>query len=307
MKTITLIITILSIGSAAISQSIERDVVASAGDYFEAAGISVSSTIGEIASETYSTPNLIITQGFQQPDVIDVSLVVDLSLFLEGPYSGPLMSTNLNMAGNIPLSQPYNTAPWFYTGTEAVAAMPNSSVVDWILIELRDAPDAVSATSATMIARKALFILSDGTVTDLDGASVPQFSATVSNNLFTVVWHRNHIGIMSANALVQSGGVYTYDFSAGMGQVYGAQLAHKEIATGVWGMIGGDADADEQINNIDKNDYWAVQAGLAGYLAGDFNMDNQVNNSDKIDVWNQNTGLGGQVPDTDDESQGVPD
>ncbi|MCD4747439.1 MAG: hypothetical protein K8R58_14175, partial [Bacteroidales bacterium] len=95
----------------------------------------------------------------------------------------------------------------------------------------------------------------------------------------------------------ESGGIYTYDFSTGAGQAYGGANGHKEIGTGIWGMIGGDGDANSQIGNADKNDVWAVQAGSAGYLSGDFTMDVQVNNSDKNDVWAPNSGKGGQVPD----------
>jgi hypothetical protein len=226
-----------------------------------------------------------------------VSLQIDITFLLEGPFNGLLMNTNLNANGSIPLSQPYNTAPWNYTGTEAVAAIPTNDVVDWVLIELRDAPTAASATQATTIARQALFVLNNGTVTALDGTSVPQFSVTPVHQLFAVVWHRNHIAIMSATGLTQTAGVYTYDFTSGVGQAYGSNNAHKQITPGLWGMIGGDGNGDEQINNLDKNDVWAPQAGLSGYFRGDFNLDNQVNNTDKNDVWNPNTGLGGQVPD----------
>ncbi|MBN1340883.1 MAG: hypothetical protein JXA03_16265, partial [Bacteroidales bacterium] len=62
------------------------------------------------------------------------------------------------------------------------------------------------------------------------------------------------------------------------------------------GMTGADGNADQQINNGDKNDVWIQQAGTGGYKAGDFNLDAQVNNGDKNDVWVPNTGLGGQVP-----------
>jgi len=62
-------------------------------------------------------------------------------------------------------------------------------------------------------------------------------------------------------------------------------------------MVGGDGDANNQIENADKNDVWAVQAGASGYLSGDFTMDVQVNNTDKNDIWAPNSGKGGQVPD----------
>ncbi len=62
-------------------QSIERSVVGSSGDYFEGTNISLSWTLGEIATETYTSGNTIITQGFQQPD-ITVRIYVDLTAFL---------------------------------------------------------------------------------------------------------------------------------------------------------------------------------------------------------------------------------
>ena len=102
---------------------------------------------------------------------------------------------------------------------------------------------------------------------------------------------------MSAVPLVENGGIYSYDFTTGAGQVHGSSLAHKQIATGIWGMAAADGNADGQINNGDKNDVWVVQAGASGYMAGDFNMDSQVNNGDKNDRWVPNTGMGGQVPD----------
>ncbi|MCD4747448.1 MAG: fibrobacter succinogenes major paralogous domain-containing protein, partial [Bacteroidales bacterium] len=222
-------------------------------------------------------------------------LYVDIKLYLEGPFNGTNMNTDLN-PGDIPLSQPYNTPPWNYAGTESVASIPNADVVDWILIELRDTTDAALATGETMIAQQAAFLLNNGSVVGLDGSSILSFNHSIIHSLFVVIWHRNHLGVMSAYPLTETGGVYIYDFTTGAGQAYGGANGHKEIGTGVWGMIGGDGDANSQIGNADKNDVWAVQAGTSGYLSGDFTMDVQVNNSDKNDVWALNSGKGSQVP-----------
>ncbi|MBN1340882.1 MAG: hypothetical protein JXA03_16260 [Bacteroidales bacterium] len=221
---------------------------------------------------------------------------LDVKAFLEGPFTGTEMYGILNTYGYLPLSQPYNQPPWNYAGTEAVAAIPNADVVDWILVELRDAPDAASAGSAAMVARQAAFLLNDGSVVTLDGYSLPIFTCSPVNSLFAVIWHRNHLGIMSANPLLESGGIYSYDFTTGSGQVYGGGNAHKQLAPGIWGMIGADGNTDGQINNSDKIDVWSPQAGLNGYHSGDFNLDAQVNNTDKNELWTPNTGLGGQVP-----------
>ncbi|MBN1338239.1 MAG: right-handed parallel beta-helix repeat-containing protein, partial [Bacteroidales bacterium] len=80
-----------------------------------------------------------ITSGGQYIIGRAASTALDLKAFLEGPFNGSEMNTTLNSGGHLPLSQPYNQAPWYYSGTEAVTAIPNTDVVDWVLIELRDA------------------------------------------------------------------------------------------------------------------------------------------------------------------------
>ncbi|MBN1339081.1 MAG: hypothetical protein JXA03_07150 [Bacteroidales bacterium] len=224
------------------------------------------------------------------------SISLDIKVFLEGPFNGSTMDPDLYGAGFLPLTQPYNAAPWNYTGTENVAAIPNPNVIDWVLIDLRDAADAASATPATTVARQACFLLADGSIVGLDGSSLPEFGITIANNLFAVIWHRNHLAVMSANPLPEAGGVYSYDFSTSSAQVYGGVLGYEELAPGIWGMMGGDGDSDGQVGNPDKVDVWTVDAGNAGYLFGDFNLDGQANNPDKVEVWEPNSGSGSQVP-----------
>lgn len=65
-KTIVCIIALLPM--LAIAQSLERQVIGSAGDYSTGAGISLSSTVGEAVIETATSGSIILTQGFQQPD-----------------------------------------------------------------------------------------------------------------------------------------------------------------------------------------------------------------------------------------------
>jgi hypothetical protein len=216
---------------------------------------------------------------------------VNLTAFLEGPFVSTEMTTLLNVSGYLPLSQPYNVSPWNYSGGETVASIPNTDIVEWVLVELREtAGDASTATPATSIARKAGFILKDGSIVDTDGTSSLRFDITVSDNLFAVVYHRNHLGIMSAYPLSLIGDFYTYNFTTGMGQAYGDFNAHKEVVTGIWGMASGDADADGEVDNKDKNDIWKIQMGSTGYLNGDFDMNGQVEMIDKIAKWKPNTG-----------------
>ena len=226
-------------------------------------------------------------------NILHTDIVLDMNIFLEGPFETTEMSSGLSV---IPLNQPYNVSPWNYTGTETVSSIPNSDIVDWVLVELRDAPNAASANSATVKSRQAAFVLIDGSVVDIDGTSNVLFTDDITQQLFVVLYHRNHISVMSANPLSELNGIYTYDFSTGMGQVYGGSSGHKEIATGIWGMVSGDGDSNNAVNSSDKTN-WMIQAGLQGYLGSDFNMDGNVNNIDKDDRWLPNNAFGGQVPD----------
>lgn len=49
------------------AQVIERQVVSSYGAYAETGGLSLSSTVGEVATSTLQNADIILTQGFQQP------------------------------------------------------------------------------------------------------------------------------------------------------------------------------------------------------------------------------------------------
>jgi hypothetical protein len=292
-----LIIACLMAAGTIQAQSLSPTVIASAGDYSTGNGVSLSWTLGEMATETFSNGGYTLNQGFQQPvtGIAISGINLDLLVFIEGPFTGMEMVTSLNAAAQLPLSQPYNSAPWNYSGTEAVPLIPNTNIVDWVLVELRDASDAFSATSATRIARQAGFLLKDGSVTGLDGSSILQFTNTYTQQLFVVVWHRNHLGIMSANGITETGGIFAYDFSVSDSMVHGGSSGYKNITGGVWGMAAGDATQDGLINLSDETQ-WAAFAGQNGYMATDFNLNTQVNNPDKDDYWLPNRTLSSQVP-----------
>jgi PKD repeat protein len=118
--------------------------------------------------------------------VQSLGFYLDLKTMLEGAFNGSNMNTYLTSLTDFPLLQPYSGTPWSYMGTENVESIP-SNVVDWVLVELRDATDAANATTGTRIARQAGFVLNDGLIVSADGSSLMFFSASVINNLFAVV------------------------------------------------------------------------------------------------------------------------
>lgn len=218
---------------------------------------------------------------------LPVELVLDLKVFLEGPFNGANLNTGLNNLGFLPLAQPYNTSPWNYSEPESVSSIPNSEVVDWVLVEWRDAPDAASAAEPTSFARQAAFLLTDGSVVGLDGNSPLSYSYFMDHELFVLIYHRNHLPVMSKNPLAGTGGMYSYDFTTSADQAYGNG---QNNLGAFFGMIGGNGDASNSVNANDKTSVWMIEAGLEGYLSGDFSLDGQVNNRDKNDVWYHNLG-----------------
>ncbi|MCB0806213.1 MAG: choice-of-anchor J domain-containing protein [Bacteroidales bacterium] len=226
---------------------------------------------------------------------VPTGISVDLTTFLEGPCDGTEMSTFLCSCSAIPLAQPYFNSPWYYEGTESVTIMPGNAV-DWILVELRDANSASEATPGTMIGRKAGLLLNDGSIVSTDGESPLFFNISVTNGLYTVIHHRNHLAVMSANEVFFTGVNYTYDFTTGSEQAYGTGSL-KLMTGGMWCMISGDADANGMVEANDYTSEWGLNSGMAGYLPADLNFDQQVNNVDKDDYWTPNIGMGTNVPD----------
>ena len=160
-----------------------------------------------------------------------ISFGVDLNLkvFLEGSYAAGSMSTTLNSNGSLPIYQPYNTSPWDHNGGELVSGLDaspangipdffenNTSIVDWILVELR-----TGTAAGTKVAERAGFIKSDGTVVGPDGTSPLRFGVK-DGNYYIIVSHRNHLPIMSANPVALSNAsVASYDFTTGSDKYYG--------------------------------------------------------------------------------------
>ena len=241
-------------------------------------------------SGTFSDKGSPGTNG-QDQNLTSPSFELNLTVFLEGPFNGVDMDTEVNTI--MDLSQPYAGTPWNYPGTESVLTLPNANIVDWVLVELRDAVNASSATGNTVIGKQAAFVLSDGSVVNTDGFSGLQFDLTVSNQLYVVVYHRNHLSIMSTNALSLSGGSYAYDFTSSAIQAY---LSGQNEVNGKGVMIAGDSDGSGIVGENDKSVFWETHAGTRDYLGSDLNLDKEVNNRDKNDFWLPNYNSASQVP-----------
>jgi hypothetical protein len=227
----------------------------------------------------------------------DIDVDMDLTVMLEGPFNGTGMTTDIN--GILPGNQPFNSNPladWYYTGTEYVASMP-ANVTDWILVELRDASSAAEAMPGDVVAKQAALLLNNGSIVDLDGISNLTFPGiTYSSALFPVVWHRNHLGIISSDMMTRTDGVYTYDFTQAGSAYSNTNPGEKLLGGSIWGMLGGDSNGSGLVALGDLSNDWTPYAGETGYRPADYNLDGQLNNKDKNDVWVENLLKLSQIP-----------
>ncbi len=220
-------------------------------------------------------------------------LTVDAKVLLEGAHDGGSgMTADLNAGGDLPTTQPYDGAayagtPLAYGGSERVPVGffdDNPDVVDWVLLDLRTGPNA-----ADRVARRAALLKTDGSIVDVDGTSAVSFPSVSAGDFYVVVRHRNHLPAMSDGFVQVAGNALAIDFTDG--QAAGFQPM-KEVAPGTFALYSGDADADGQVQNDDKNVQWRNQVGQSGYRAADFNLNGQVQNDDKNLFWRPNSGRG---------------
>lgn len=236
------------------------------------------------------------------------ALLADVNAFLEGPYVGGSMPAGIS--SDIPTSHPFAGSPWNYGGSESVPATDtspsngtpdffdnNSDIVDWVFVQLRTGTP--SPGPMTVIAERAGFIKSDGSIVDIDGSSALAFSGVPGGHYYVVVDHRNHLRAMSASALASVSSTITHDFTTALAQAYtGGGTAMKSLSGGKFGLFAADGNADDLVTAPDFN-LWnsATTAGATGYEASDYNLDGIVTAPD-FNLWNANTtsGATAQVP-----------
>ncbi len=236
---------------------------------------------------------------------------LSLKVFLEGPFDATTgeMNTTLGserrlLPGQTPIGtgatptpagQPYSLAPWNYTGTEGLGfsnANYNDDVVDWILVSVR-----TGIEKEDEIGRVAALLMKDGAISTLSQCAI---ETDVTDSLYVVLEHRNHLGIMSAEFTSLVNSELSYDFTIQNSYVGTTGTGQKEMTPGIWTMCAGDiSQATEtvsyDINSIDRV-FWGYDGGVFDiYIPSDVNLDGTVDGEDKI-LWELNNGFSSRVP-----------
>ena len=213
---------------------------------------------------------------------------LDVKVFLEGPFLSDqgLMSDQLRILGLLPLTEPYTALGLVITGPNTtnpgvLAVAGNNAIVDWVLVELRDAP-----TGATVVERRVALVQRDGDVVGVDGVSQLAF-CSVAGSYRVAVRHRNHLGVMTSAAVGLGTIPLLVDLRLASTPTWGTN-ARKSISGAYPAQVlwAGDVTFNGQLKYTGTgNDRDVILQAIggtvatntaAGYLPSDVNMDGQA-------------------------------
>lgn len=222
-------------------------------------------------------------------------LQIPTKMILSGAYDemAGLMRDELRLNNWLPPASPYPISTKTIEDPATVLSVTGAdAIADWVIVELRDTTDA-----SQIITQEAFLLQRDGDIVDIDGVSFPSFPAAEApiGSYYVAVQHRNHLGIMSASPIDFTNGIVAPLLNFSTGTAYGTN-AQYELPDGTFGLWGGDASNNEQVQNTDIENYWKPTVGQSGYQSADFNLNGQVQNTDLEQVWRGSVGLGTQIP-----------
>jgi hypothetical protein len=178
----------------------------------------------------------------------NISLAI--KAFLDGPYkiANGLMTDSLRKNGFIPVGEPYSSTPYSglftHVGTGGGEILGNTvlsvnganAIVDWVFVQLRSAAD-----SSIVLGTKSALLQCDGDVVDAsDGVSQIQLPLGYGN-YFISIKHRNHLGVMTKNAIACNAATVTVNFTNANIPLYTNALINTNAnpLTGASRVIGG--------------------------------------------------------------------
>ncbi|PHN02336.1 DUF7507 domain-containing protein [Flavilitoribacter nigricans] len=225
------------------------------------------------------------------------------SRLLPGQYSANPFTGNIYTAPLGTSGQVFNVGPWNYDGGEGLlydsggssanadAGYP-STVTDWVLVSLRTNPEDGSEA----ICQRAALLHNDGRI-EFVGDDCCKLDP--GQSYYIVVEHRNHLIVMSHEAVPIVNGKITYDFRDKQSYVNdpfnsGSFIGQKEVLPGVFAMFAGNGDQTETINSdtdINASDFakWLNNGPQnRTFNLVDYNMDGDVSALD-FDLWQSNS------------------
>jgi hypothetical protein len=220
---------------------------------------------------------------------------------LNSPDAG-LMRDNLRSGSHLPTAQPFtansgrlaqvNGNTGVTIGTGVLNETGNNAIVDWVLLEFRNAAD-----STQIVGTRAALLQRDGDVVSAaDGSSAIAFG-TIGESYYLAIKHRNHLGVMTAAAVTVQSTELLVDFTTATdADVYnrtGYDGMERVSVGAVKALWMGDANGDGKIkyqgagNDLltlfqqavahpDNSAFASNFDGAVGYLGSDINLDGKA-------------------------------
>jgi hypothetical protein len=248
---------------------------------------------GEGTGSFASPPPVAIYAGGSSRGEVAVSctppyVLVSASAYLEIPLVlAQYMRDDLRAAGLVPLAEPYAALGYTHvfggheTTTAGVLAVSTASnaIVDWVVLELRDA-----SAPATILSTRSALLKRAGGIVATDGVSPVHFNVA-PGSYYVAVRHRNHLGVMTQAAVPLSTTASGPDFRATATQVYGTNA--RKLVGAAQELWAGDADFNGTVKytgSSNDRDPVLVSVGSATpnnvvsavYSGRDLNMDGSI-------------------------------
>ncbi len=253
-----------------------------------------------------------------EEDCTMICAELNVQVLMEGTYDYDqgVMNKRLNELGYLPgqkpttflgkyteAGQPYDEGPW-YMGSEMGMTFESRSiaennlyypddVVDWVLVSLRST-ESIEYEACT----RAGMLHQDGTIS-FDENDCCLVDPT--KEYYVVIEHRNHLIVMSPQAMPVIQREISFDFRANQSYVRLIGSGQKEIAPGVFAMYA--ANGDQYTTGISSTDInvgdiseWLKENGQhSSYYKQDYDLNGDANVQDK-GLYLENIGIFSDVP-----------
>ncbi len=218
-----------------------------------------------------------------------------LKVLLDGAYTTGAMHTDLNTAGQIPLTQPYSAPPWNIPGNVSMTTIP-PEMVDWVYVDFLQG-GLIDAGGPSLKFRRIYALNANGLLFEPDVG----FTAIKVDPgwYYVAVHHRNHLAVLSSRPVYVKWDevVGSYDFGTGLAQAYTGGGAAMRDRGGWFTLWGGDGDVSGAVTAFDFLNVWLpVNGGPSGYHSGDFDMNGSPTAFDFLNVWLPANGQQAQMP-----------
>lgn len=180
-----------------------------------------------------------------------INVVLQGAIFNPNPGENNLMRDDLRINNFLPTTSPYGDgitcqSEVFNTGGSAGNGAINDDIIDWVLVELRN-----SSNSGVIENSKSALLQRDGDVVDIDGVSdlVIPFAP---GDYYVAVRHRNHLGVMTANAAPLSQQTRVANFINSNFNTYGSN-SRVLLGNGKMALWAGDVNNDGSLKFSGSN------------------------------------------------------